>query len=135
MKLITAGSAPVTVELIAAPAMRFRSQVLCDLEPEALRYAVCRFIARSPALGGFYAAQSCALRFESSRKGRRPRQFRCVAPAALLELPGAWAQLRVRVSPEAVTVTALELTADYPLPAPGKKTLPKIGVWRAEPEP
>lgn len=131
MKLVTKNTCcPVTVELTAAPDLRFRSEVPCDLCPEAIRYAACRFIARSPRLAGFYAAQSCSLRFESGRRARRPRTFRCTAPAALLELPGAWAELRVRVDAETVKITALSLTAAYPRAAE-KARPPKIGVWRA----
>ena len=133
MKLTTNDScSPITVDLLAAPDMKFRSAVPCGLGADAVRYAVCRFIAHSPRLAGFYAAQSCALRFESDRKKRRARTFRCTAPAILLELPGAWAVLRVRVDPDAVTVTALELTDTYPLPSlPKKEAAPKIGVWLA----
>ena len=133
MKLVTnASCSPITVELCAAPKLRFRSDGPCDLGMEALRYAVCRFISRNPRLAGYYAAQSCALRFESARKDRKPKTFRCTAPAALLELPGAWAELRIRVDPDCITVTSLSLTDSYPKPAAEKATLPKILVWTSD---
>ena len=132
MKMVTNNScSPITVELNAASDMKLRCSVPCDLGMDAIRYAVCRFISHNPKLSGFYAAQSCALRFENDRKARKPKTFRCTAPAALLELPGAWAVLRIRVDPEAVTVTSLELTDTYPLPSRPKKEEPRIGVWRA----
>ena len=124
---------PITVELSAAPNMRFRSEVPCSLGMEAVRYAVCRFISHTPRLMRYYAAQSCKLRYETSRKARKPKRFRCLARASLLELPAAWALLQIQVDPDGITVTGLELTKQRPLrkPPAEKDPLPKIGVWRA----
>ena len=132
MKMTTSRfESAITVELTAAPDLRIRSEVPCDLCPEALGYAACRFLAHTPRLARYYAARSCELRFGSSRRDRKPQYFRVLARAALLELPGGWAALRLRVDPDGITVTGLELTRARPvrkLPEPAE---PKIGVWRS----
>lgn len=103
---------PAKVALRTADGLRIRTQIPCDLDRAALEYAALRFLAHNPRLLGYYAMQSCRLRFEKGRGGSQ--RFRCVAPAMLLELPGSWVRLGISVNREAVTVTALELLADYP---------------------
>ncbi len=88
----------------AARGLRFDLRVPCDLEVESLVYAVRRFIRRSPVLLGDFAGESYGLRLS---RGRVRRRF--VAPAALLELPGSWAAVSLRVLPTGAEITRIGL--------------------------
>ena len=83
------------------------------MEPDTIRYAVCRFFSRTPALCRAYAWESYQLRLARG-KGRRPRRHRCTIPAPLMELPAGWVQVRFQVDPTGVTIRQISLTADYP---------------------
>ena len=114
---------PITVEVVPAQDLRFRSDDPCDLLPDAAFYAVCRFLARTPSLLNPIAAESCRLRFERGR-ARRPVRRRYTAPALLLELPGAWAMVDFLVGAETVVVTAVALSQEYPQGKPGGSSFP-----------
>jgi hypothetical protein len=115
---------PITVELVPAQELRFRSDDPCDLLPDAAFYAVCRFLARTPSLLNPIAAESCRLRFERG-KARRPVRRHCTAPALLLELPGAWATVDFLVGAETVAVTSVTLSAEYPMGKPAGDGFPR----------
>lgn len=80
----------------------------------AVEYAALRFLARDARLFHYYASESCKLRFAKGKAARRAKTFRCTAPAILMELPGAWVQLTIRIDSEAITVTKIELLSAYP---------------------
>lgn len=103
----------ITVEITGAQQLHFRSAYPCDLCPEALVYAVCRFLSCMPSLLNPLAEESCRMRF-SKGKGRRPVRRRFTAPALLLELPGVWAVVDLLVGPETITVTGLTLSPEFP---------------------
>ena len=84
--------------------LRFDLRVSCDLEDESIVYAVCRFIRRSPALMGDFAGESYRLRLQ---RGKTRRSF--VAPASLLELPGSWAAVSLRILPTGAEITRIGL--------------------------
>ena len=124
MLIKTGGIDPITVEVVPAHELRFRSDDPCDLLPAALFYAVCRFLVRTPSLLNPIAAESCRLRFERG-KARRPVRRRCTAPALLLELPGAWATVDFLVGAETIVVMAVTLSAEYPLERPANDKVPR----------
>ena len=79
-------------------------RVPCGLETESVGYAVRRFIRRSPALMRDFAGESYRLRLE---RGRSRRCF--TAPAPLLELPGSWVSVFLRITPAGAEVTRIGL--------------------------
>ena len=90
--------------------LRLDLRVRCGLEAESVSYAVRRFIRRSPTLMRTYAGESYRLRLEH----RRRSGFGFAAPAALLELPGSWAGVRISVTPAGIEVTRIGLFGSLP---------------------
>lgn len=86
-----------------------------DLLPESAGYAVCRFLRSSSALRGTLVRESYRLRIADG-KGRKTVRRSFVAPGALMELPGAWVQVTLSVTPSGVTVTGVRLCEAYPSP-------------------
>ena len=127
---------PVKADLRTDPRLSIRGSVPEDLSREALEYAALRFLARCPRLFRRYAAESCRLRFSQGKKGGKARRFRCAAPASLMELPGGWVELTLRVDREAITVTGMALLDRKPRPRtqPQAPAPDSIRVWRPEEE-
>ena len=101
---------PYSCPVKAARDLRLDIRVPCGLEPESIGYAVRRFIRRSPALMKRYAGES--YRFRLGKRRKADRAF--AAPAVLLELPGAWAQVRLTVTPAGVTIRRVGLYPGLP---------------------
>ena len=99
-------------ELIAAKELRFHADFPCDVELDTVRYAVCRFLRKSKSLCKEYVKESYRLRLASG-KGRKTKRRWCLAPAALLELPGAWVHIGVSISATGVTVEQVGLHETY----------------------
>jgi hypothetical protein len=116
MKMVSrTASSTCTCQLTAAAQLRITSRVPCDLAPESIGYAACRFIRSSSALRHSLTWQSYQLRLAKGGD-RRTKYSRIVAPAFLMELPGNWAQVRLAISPAGVNVVEVRLSADYPKP-------------------
>lgn len=114
MKLVSrTASHSVTCQIEATKELRFRTQTQCALLPESVGYAACRFLRSSPTLSHSLAEESYRLRLAKGQK-RRTLRHSIVAPAALMELPGSWAQVSLTVSPIGVTVTGVRLCEEYP---------------------
>ena len=107
---------PIKAELCSSDSLRLRSEVPCDLSQETVEYAALRFLAHNSRLYHFYASESCKLRFAKGKASRRKKTFCCTAPVMLLELPGVWVRLMLRIDRDAITVTAITLYSDYPNP-------------------
>ena len=105
---------PIKAELCTDPKLRIIDSVPCDYLQETVEYAVLRFLARCAKLYHYYANESCKLRFAKGREARRTKTLHCTAPAMLMELPGAWVRLTLRINREAIIVTAIELSDEYP---------------------
>lgn len=105
---------PIKADLITDDNLRLRCEVPCDLSQEAVEYAALRFLAHNARLYHFYASESCKLRFAKGKAGRRPVTFRCTTPAVLLELPGSWVRLTLRIDRDAVKIKGIELLTNYP---------------------
>lgn len=120
-------SKPYSCPVKAARSLRLDLRVRCDLEAESVSYAVRRFIRRSPALMRAFAGESYRLRLE---RGRSRQSF--VAPAALLELPGTWAAVRLTITPGGVEVTRIGLFNSLPAAqaAAGSTGSSRIGTIR-----
>lgn len=114
MKLVSrTASHSVTCQIEAAKELRLRTQTPCALLPESVGYAACRFLRSSSALRHSLAEESYRLRLAKGR-ARRTLRRSIVAPAALMELPGSWAQVSLTVTPIGVTVTGVRLCEEYP---------------------
>lgn len=114
MKMVSrTPSCSIMCQIEAAKDFRFRSGVSCDLLPESIGYAVCRFLQATPALRHSLVLESYRLRLAKGKE-RRTHRRSFVAPAALLELPGGWVQVRLTVTPIGVTVTEVRLCEEYP---------------------
>lgn len=100
-------------EIAIAPDFTFHSSVPCDLEPDTVRYAVRRFFCKSSRICRDCTWASWQLRLVSARQ-RRPVRWTYSLPAALLELPGAWARVTVSVSAVGVQVHRVALLQQYP---------------------
>lgn len=121
MKMVSKTAASTcTCQLQAAKELHFSSCVDCLLAVESVGYAACRFIRRSPALRHTLTQESYRLRLAKGRE-RRKQYHSFVAPAALMELPGAWVSVRLTVDPEGVTVEGMSLSEEYPYSRPGKR--------------
>ena len=72
---------PIKAELCTSDSLCLRSEVPCDLSQEAVEYAALRFLAHNSRLYYYYASESCKLRFAKGKAARRPKTFRCTAPA------------------------------------------------------
>lgn len=105
---------PIKAELCTSDSLCLRSEVPCDLSQEAVEYAALRFLAHNSRLYYYYASESCKLRFAKGKAARRPKTFRCTAPAVLLELPCAWVRLKLRIDRDTIQITVIELLAHYP---------------------
>ncbi len=90
---------------------------------DTIGYAASRFISRSPALCLQYTRISRGLRLAKG-KDRRPKHCSFTVPACLMELPGVWAEVRVTVTPEGVTVDQVGLyrTLEEIRPAAGSRS-------------
>ena len=113
-KMMTLTSAACSCQLETAKDIRFHGGAVGgDLLPESAGYAVCRFLRSSSALRGVLVRESYRLRLASG-KGRRTVRRCFVAPAALMELPGAWARVTLNITATGVTVTGMYLCEEYP---------------------
>ena len=90
-------------DLTVSPTFTFYTRTDCDLERESIGYAACRFLRHSPRLCQVYVKRSHDLRFA---KGKARKSIHCffVAPSLLMELPGAWAHVRISISASGVMV-------------------------------
>lgn len=114
MKMVNGtGYNAAACQIAAAKEFTFTALVPCDLEPEAVSYAVCRFFYRSRSLCRTYVMESCALRFAKG-KARKTRHYRCVIPAPLMELPGNWVKVNFAVDAVGVTIRRAALLWSYP---------------------
>lgn len=100
-------------EIAIAPDFTFHSSVPCDLEPDTIRYAVRRFFCKSSRICRDCTLASWRLRLASPRR-RRPERWNYILPAALLELPGAWARVTVSVTAVGVQVHRVTLLRQLP---------------------
>ena len=113
-KMMTLTSAACSCQLETAKDIRFHGGAVgADLLPESAGYAACRFLRSSSALRGVLVRESYQLRIASG-KGRRTVRRCFVAPAALMELPGAWVQVTLNITATGVTVTGVYLCGEYP---------------------
>lgn len=116
---MTCGACSCTLE--TAKDLHFRAlKSGGDLLPESAGYAVCRFLRTSSALRGALVRESYQLRIADG-KGRRTVRRSFVAPGVLMELPGAWVQVTLRVAASGVTVTGVRLCETYPNPPRARK--------------
>ena len=102
------GYGSLSCEVSAAKTLRVTDRVGASLRGDVVGYAVCRFLRRSRALAREYVRQSYDLRLEKRRSGRTGTR-RFLAPAPLLELPGAWCAVRLSVTAAGVTVESVGL--------------------------
>ena len=115
MKMTTgSGCYAISCGLCAASDFRFYTQVSCQLERDTAAYAACRFLSKNKTLGRALVLDSYRMRTAEKRSGRRPVQRCLTVPAPLLDLPGSWAQICLRIAPEGVTVTGVSLLEAYP---------------------
>jgi hypothetical protein len=113
-KTMTLTSAAYSCALETAKDIRFHGGVRgADLLPESAGYAACRFLRSSSALRGVLVRESYQLRIASG-KGRRTVRRCFVAPAALMELPSAWARVTLNITATGVAVTGVFLCEEYP---------------------
>ena len=105
---------PIKAELCTSDSLCLRSEVPCDLSQEAVEYAALRFLAHNARLYHFYASESCELRFAKGKAAKRLKTYQCTAPAVLMELPGAWVRLTLRVDQEAIRIMSVEMLQEYP---------------------
>lgn len=107
------GWSAVSCQIAADPNLRVENRLSPSLEPDTIRYAVCRFFVKTQSLCHTYTWESYRLRLARG-KARRPRRHSCAVPGPLMELPAGWVQIRFQVDPSGVTIRQITLTADYP---------------------
>lgn len=103
-----------TCEITTAQEFFFHSEVPCNLEPDTIRYAVCRVFQKNRTLRRHGVYQSWQMRVSGAHARKRCRHTYLV-PAALMELPGSWAQMTALVDGTGVTVECLELLREFPI--------------------
>lgn len=101
-------------ELAIADDCRFRFDVPCSYEDCTIRYAVCRFFSKAGVLQRDCTYKSWQKRLRSGKKSRKALRFSYIVPAAVLELPGAWAQISGTIDAVGVTVRYLKLSNNHP---------------------
>ena len=97
----------------AGRGFRFSAPVSCGYGSETALYAACRYLRHDERTAHELVAESYRLRF-AGKGARRSTRRTLLLPAALMELPCAWARLRVSVDREGVRVESLELFERFP---------------------
>ncbi len=82
----------------------FHFDVPCDYEEATVRYAVCRFFAKTRILQKKCTYESWQKRLLSGKKGRKKLHFSFVVPASAMELPGVQAQITGTIDAIGVTI-------------------------------
>ena len=93
--------------------MEIHCEVLCDLEPDTVYYAISRFFTKDTSVCHSYVKESYQMRLAKG-KGRKAKHHRCILPALLAELPGMWVQVYFMVDAEGVIIQRIQLLERYP---------------------
>lgn len=108
---IGTGYGALSCELSTALDMPFTTQIDCgEYTSDTIRYAVCRFLRKNRNARDKYVTMSYKMRFAKG-KARRAKRCRFVAPAKLLELPGACVHVTLSVDPAGVMVESVSISS------------------------